>query len=117
MPSLGECHPEPDAAYLHYTSNNTIVGTQYAGIPDAAAVPLVCDMSSDLMSRPLDVSRFDLIYAGAQKNLGPAGVTILIIRHDLLERCQSDLPATLSYPEVAATQSLLNTPPTFASSP
>jgi phosphoserine aminotransferase len=103
-----------DAAYLHYTSNNTIVGTQYSEIPEAGSVPLVCDMSSDLLSRPIDVSRFGLIYAGAQKNLGPAGVTVVMVRRDLLERCRAGLPATLSYPEVAAKNSRLNTPPVFA---
>jgi phosphoserine aminotransferase len=114
VPAPDDVQADPDAVYLHYTSNNTIVGTQYAHIPDAGAVPLVCDMSSDLLSRPFDVSRFGLIYAGAQKNLGPAGVTIVIIRSDILERCRPGLPTTLSYPHVANQNSLQNTPPVFA---
>ena len=113
IPMPGEFHVEAGAVYLHYTSNNTIVGTQYTYVPAAAPVPLVCDMSSDLLSRPVDLSRFGLIYAGAQKNLGPAGVTVVIIRRDLLERCRPDLP-TLSYAQMAAHNSLLNTPPVFA---
>jgi phosphoserine aminotransferase len=99
---------------MHYTSNNTIVGTQYTFIPETGPVPLICDMSSDLLSRPLTVSRFGLIYAGAQKNLGPAGVTVIIIRQDLLDRCLSGLPSTLSYAQMAAQNSLVNTPPVFA---
>lgn len=114
IPRPGEFHVDPRAAYLHYTSNNTIVGTQYPYVPASGPVPLVCDMSSDLLSRPVDLARFALIYAGAQKNLGPAGVTVVIIRHDLLERCRRDLPATLSYVQMAAHNSLLNTPPVFA---
>jgi phosphoserine aminotransferase len=105
---------DPQAAYLHYTSNNTIVGTQYAVVPEAGDVPLVCDMSSDFLSRPVEVSRFGLIYAGAQKNAGPAGVTIVVVRQDLLERCPADLPSPFSYAQVAAKNSLLNTPPVFA---
>lgn len=104
----------PGAAYLHYTSNNTIVGTQYHYVPDPGDIPLVCDMSSDLLSRPLDVRRFGLIYAGAQKNLGPAGVTVVLIRRDLLARSRPDLPSTWSYAQMAAQNSLLNTPPVFA---
>jgi phosphoserine aminotransferase len=114
VPIPDEVQVDPDAVYLHYTSNNTVVGTQYPYVPNAAPVPLVCDMSSDLLSQPLDVSRFGLIYAGAQKNMGPAGVTVVIIRRELLERCRPGLPATLSYIQVAAQNSLLNTPPVFA---
>ena len=110
----GEFHIEAGAAYLHYTSNNTIVGTQYTYVPAARDVPLVCDMSSDLLSRPVDLSHYSLIYAGAQKNLGPAGVTVVLIRRDLLERCRQDLPSPLSYAQMAAHNSLLNTPPVFA---
>ena len=94
IPLPGEFHIEAGAAYLHYTSNNTIVGTQYTYVPAARDVPLVCDMSSDLLSRPVDLSHYSLIYAGAQKNLGPAGVTVVLIRRDLLERCRPDLPST-----------------------
>ena len=114
IPIPGEFHVDGGAAYLHYTSNNTIVGTQYTYVPASGAVPLVCDMSSDLLSRPVDLSRYGMIYAGAQKNLGPAGVTVVIIRRDLLERCAPGLPSTLSYTQMAAHNSLLNTPPVFA---
>jgi phosphoserine aminotransferase len=114
IPVPGEFHIEAGAAYLHYTSNNTIVGTQYTYVPAARDVPLVCDMSSDLLSRPVDLSHYSLIYAGAQKNLGPAGVTVVLIRRDLLECCRSDLPSTMSYAQMAAHNSLLNTPPVFA---
>lgn len=105
---------DPAASYLHYTSNNTIVGTQFALVPESGNVPLVCDMSSDILSQPVDISPFGLIYAGAQKNAGPAGVTLLIIRRDLLERSPVDMPSTLSYAETSAKNSLLNTPPVFA---
>ena len=114
IPTPEEFHLDTGAAYLHYTSNNTIVGTQYTYVPASGAVPLVGDMSSDLLSRSVDLSCHSLIYAGAQKNLGPAGVTVVIIRRDLLERCASRLPATLSYAQMAAHNSLLNTPPVFA---
>jgi phosphoserine aminotransferase len=114
VPAPADIRSDPHAAYVHYTSNNTIVGTQYGFIPQTGTVPLVCDMSSDLLSRPLDVSRFGLIYAGAQKNLGPAGVTILLIRRELLDRCRPGLPSTLSYARMAAQNSLVNTPPVFA---
>src|SRR5438876_921620 len=114
IPIPGEFHVNSEAAYLHYTSNNTIVGTQYTYVPVSRDVPLVCDMSSDLLSRPIDLSHHSLIYAGAQKNLGPAGVTVVIIRRDLLERCRPDLPSTMSYIQMAAHNSLLNTPPVFA---
>lgn len=105
---------DPSAAFLHYTSNNTIFGTQLHHVPEAGDVPLVCDMSSDVLSRPLPLERYGLIYAGAQKNLGPAGVTLVVIRRDLLERSPADLPDTLSYARMAAASSLLNTPPVFA---
>lgn len=114
IPAPDEFRIDAGAAYLHYTSNNTIVGTQYTYVPVSRDVPLVCDMSSDLLSRPVDLSRYSLIYAGAQKNLGPAGVTVVIIRRDLLERCRPDIPSTMSYAQMAAHNSLLNTPPVFA---
>lgn len=117
VPGAGGFTPDPGAAYLHYTSNNTIVGTQYP-VPPAAApgVPLVCDMSSDVLSRPIDLAGagYGLIYAGAQKNLGPAGVTVVVVRRDLLARSPAELPDTLSYALMAAKRSLLNTPPVFA---
>jgi phosphoserine aminotransferase len=102
---------DPEAAYLHYTSNNTIFGTQFATEPDAQ-VPLVCDASSDFLSRPLDVDRYGLIYAGAQKNIGPAGVTAILVREDFLERRQPGLPTMLDYGTHA--KKLFNTPPVFA---
>jgi phosphoserine aminotransferase len=104
-----------NAAYAHFTSNNTIAGTQWTAEPrPPEGVPLVCDASSDIFSRPLDVSRYGLIYAGAQKNLGPAGVTLVIVRKDLVEGAPSDLPAMLQYRTHAREGSLYNTPPTFA---
>ena len=114
VPARGEYQVHPGAAYLHYTSNNTIAGTQYTDLPAAGDVPLVCDMSSDIFSRPIDLARFGLIYAGAQKNLGPAGVTLVVVRKDLLERSGPHLADTLSYAKMAAKDSLLNTPPVFA---
>jgi phosphoserine aminotransferase len=100
------------AKYLHITSNNTIFGSQYHAWPDTV-VPLVCDMSSDIFSRPLDVSRFDLIYAGAQKNLGPAGVTLVVVRKDALGRVSRKLPTMLDYRTHIDNDSLYNTPPVF----
>lgn len=114
VPGPGDYQPDPEAAYLHYTSNNTIAGTQYPRPPEAGTVPLVCDMSSDILSRPMDFAAFGLIYAGAQKNLGPAGVTLVVIRRDLLQRSPANLGKLLSYAQVAAKSSLLNTPPVFA---
>ncbi|HEY9724156.1 MAG TPA: 3-phosphoserine/phosphohydroxythreonine transaminase [Oscillatoriaceae cyanobacterium] len=104
----------PDAAYAHITSNNTIFGTQYQAFPETGDVPLVADMSSDIMWRPTDVTRFGLIYAGAQKNLGPSGVTLVIVREDLLERAPENLPSMLAYRTHAKADSMYNTPPTFA---
>ncbi|MCC5861758.1 MAG: 3-phosphoserine/phosphohydroxythreonine transaminase [Gammaproteobacteria bacterium] len=102
------------AAYLHYTPNETIGGVEFHYIPDTGDVPLVADMSSTLLSRPLAVDRFGLIYAGAQKNIGPAGLTLVIVRDDLLGRGADTLPAMLSYARQAEAGSMLNTPPTFA---
>ena len=121
VPGPGECKPDPHAAYVHYTSNNTIYGTEYPGTPDfpgtglaAGHVPLVADMSSDIFSRPIELGRHALIYAGAQKNLGPAGVTVVWAHHSLLERCRADVPQIFSYKKFAEKDSLLNTPPCFA---
>jgi len=105
---------DPRAAYVHITSNNTIKGTQWHRYPDAAGVPLVADMSSDIMSRPLDPGPFGLIYAGAQKNIGPAGVCLVIIRDDMLERVPETLPSMLKYTTFSAKNSMFNTPPCFA---
>jgi len=105
---------DPAASYLHYTSNETIGGVQFHAIPDAGDVPLVCDMSSDILSGPIDVSRFGVIYAGAQKNIGPAGLTVVIVREDLLGRADASTPAMLDYTVQAASESMFNTPPTWA---
>jgi phosphoserine aminotransferase len=113
------CMPDPStvkatdgAAYLHVTSNETIAGTQWKAFPDAD-VPLVADMSSDMFSRPFDISKFGCIYAGAQKNLGPAGVTLVIVRKDLAERVSDKVPMILRYKSHIEKDSLLNTPPCF----
>ncbi len=111
VPTAVDC-PD-DAAYLHYTSNNTVVGSQLRTPPYGGDVPVVCDASSDILSEPIDVSRFGLIYAGAQKNVGPAGVTLVLVRDDLLARSADDVPETMHYGKVAAKDSMLNTPPTF----
>ncbi len=103
----------PGAAYLHYTPNETIAGVEYHWVPDAGGVPLVADMSSTLLSRPIDVSKFGLIYAGAQKNIGPSGITVVIVRDDLIGRAQACTPTVLDYKAMADEGSMLNTPPTF----
>lgn len=103
-----------DAVYAHITSNNTIRGTQWAAFPDTAGVPLVADMSSDFLSRPFDARPFGLIYAGAQKNVGPAGVTVVIVREDMLKLVPENLPVMLKYTTYSAKNSLYNTPPAFA---
>ncbi|MBW1982988.1 MAG: 3-phosphoserine/phosphohydroxythreonine transaminase [Deltaproteobacteria bacterium] len=103
-----------DADYVHITSNNTIRGTQWQEFPDCGDVPLIADMSSDIMGRTFDVRPFGLIYAGAQKNLGPAGVTVVILRQDLLERVPDSLPSMLKYTTYVEKNSLYNTPPCFA---
>ncbi|HEY9854754.1 MAG TPA: 3-phosphoserine/phosphohydroxythreonine transaminase [Stenomitos sp.] len=109
----GELSLTPGATYVHLTSNNTIFGTQFHRFPDTRGVPLVADMSSDIMWRPFDVTPFGLIYAGAQKNLGPSGVVLVIIRDDLLAQCNEGLTTMLSYPTHVKNDSLYNTPPTF----
>ncbi len=104
----------PEAAYVYLVSNNTIKGTQWAEFPETGGVPLVADMSSDILSRALDVSPFGMIYAGAQKNLGPAGVTLVIIRDDMLDRAPDGLPSMVSYKTHVDKNSSYNTPPCFA---
>jgi phosphoserine aminotransferase len=104
----------PDAQYVHITTNNTIEGTEWAAIPETGGVPLVADASSDIMAKAWDYSRFHLIYAGAQKNAGPAGVTMVIARKDYLERANDDIPTILSYKTHFKSDSLYNTPPAFA---
>ena len=103
-----------NAAYLHYTPNETIAGVEFHFIPDAGDTTLVVDMSSTILSRPLDVSRFGVIYAGAQKNIGPAGLTVVIVRKGLLSRARSSVPRLLKYSIYAESGSMDNTPPTFA---
>jgi phosphoserine aminotransferase len=110
----GELALDPQAAYVHITSNNTIKGTQWHRYPETSGVPLVADMSSDIMSRPLDPGPFGLIYAGAQKNIGPAGVCLVIIRDDMLERVPETLPSMLKYTTFSTKNSMFNTPPCFA---
>ncbi len=117
IPVQSELKLTPGAAYVHITSNNTIEGTQYTALPEVGDVPLVNDTSSDMFSRPIDVARHGLIYAGAQKNLGPAGLTIVIVREDLLARSaekNASLPTMLNYAVHAENGSLYNTPPAFA---
>lgn len=112
-PPQAEWQLSPKAAYLHYTANETIGGVEFPYIPKVAA-PLVADMSSNILSRPLDVSRFGLIYASAQKNIGPAGLSVVIVREDLLGKARAGTPAVLDYQLTAKEGSMLNTPPTFA---
>ncbi|HSG01160.1 MAG TPA: 3-phosphoserine/phosphohydroxythreonine transaminase [Vicinamibacterales bacterium] len=113
IPTQAELALTAGAAYVHMTSNNTIFGSQWHYVPDVGEVPLVSDASSDIFSRPIDVSKFGLIYAGAQKNLGPSGVTVVIMREDLLARSGANLPSMLSYKTIAEGESLYNTPPCF----
>ena len=113
IPKPSECKLTPNAAYVHMTSNNTIHGTEWHRMPEVGNAPLVCDASSDIFSRPIDVKHFGLIYAGAQKNLGPSGVTVVIVRDDLLARSSDVLPTMLNYRTQAENGSLYNTPPVF----
>jgi phosphoserine aminotransferase len=113
VPAQAELTLTPGAAYVHMTSNNTIFGTQFHYTPGTSDVPLVCDASSDIFSRRIDVSKYGLIYAGAQKNLGPSGVTVVIVREDLLARSADSLPSMLNYKTLADGGSLYNTPPVF----
>lgn len=114
IPTQSELKLDPNASYVHITSNNTLFGTQWASYPDTGAVPLFADMTSDLLSRPIDVSRFGLIYAGAQKNIGPAGVTVVIVKKSLVESGRKDIPKIFRYSSFAKSNSLFNTPPTFS---
>jgi len=113
LPKAGEYAFHPDSAFVHFTSNNTVEGTQFKDFPPTDK-PYICDMSSDIMWRPFDVSKFGMIYAGAQKNIGPSGVTVVIIRDDFLEMCEAqDLPSYLRFKIHAEKNSLYNTPPCF----
>ena len=114
VPGPSEIQISPNASYVHLCTNNTIEGTQWTTPPETGAVPLVADMSSDILSRPIEVHRFGLIFAGAQKNLGPSGVTVVIIRKDLVERGSDQIAKILQYRTHAKEKSLYNTPPAFA---
>ena len=114
VPPQSELELTDGAAYFHYTPNETISGVEFGYVPHTEAVPLVADMSSSILSAPLDVSRFGLIYAGAQKNIGPSGLVVVIVRDDLIGRARPGTPLVFDYKAVADDHSLLNTPPTFA---
>lgn len=114
IPAFDSWRLNRDAAYVHYTPNETIGGVEFHWVPDTGNVPLVADMSSTLLSRPIDVSKFGLIYAGAQKNIGPAGVTVVIVRDDLIGETLSPSPSLFDYKVQAENDSMLNTPPTYA---
>jgi phosphoserine aminotransferase len=114
VPAFETWQRDPNAAYLHYTPNETIGGVEFGWIPETGDVPLVADMSSNILSRPIDVSKFGLIYAGAQKNIGPAGLTLVIVRDDLIGQVAAGTPTMLDYKTHAENDSMYNTPPTFA---
>ena len=114
IPKQSELSLDPSAAYVHITSNNTIFGTQFQEFPDTGSVPLIADMSSDIAWRPIDISKFGLIYAGAQKNLGPSGLVVVIVRKDLVEAGSKSIPVIFQYRTHAENNSLYNTPPTFS---
>src|SRR5580698_9288569 len=114
VPAQSELRFSGNAAYVHYTPNETISGVEFGYVPDSHGRPLVADMSSSILSRPIDISKFGLIYAGAQKNIGPSGLTVVIVREDLLGTARPDTPHVFDYKAIADNQSMLNTPPTFA---
>jgi phosphoserine aminotransferase len=114
VPRQSELRFSGKAAYVHYTPNETIGGVEFGYVPDAGSAPLVADMSSNILSQPIEVSQFGLIYAGAQKNIGPSGLVVLIVREDLIGRARAETPKVFDYQAVADDHSLLNTPPTFA---
>ncbi len=114
LPAEGSVSFSPDAAYVHYTPNETIQGVEFPYVPDTGDIPLVADMSSTILSRPIDVSRFGIIYAGAQKNVGPAGLTLVIVREDLIGKAAENVPVMLNYATHAENGSMYNTPPTYA---
>ena len=113
IPNPAELEIPENAAYLHITTNNTIKGTQYHSFPNSGDVPMMADMSSDILSRKIDYSKFSMFYAGAQKNLGPSGVTMVVIKNDMLERCADGVPTMMDYRTHASKKSLFNTPPAF----
>jgi phosphoserine aminotransferase len=114
MPAISDFHAPANSAYLHITSNETIAGTQFAAFPDTGSLPLIADMSSDILSRQFDASKFAMIYAGAQKNLGPSGVTVVIVREDLLKDEPKNIPTMLRYSTYLKNNSLYNTPPVYS---
>ncbi len=114
VPAEADLKFNPDAAYVHYTPNETIVGVEFDYIPDTGDVPLVADMSSTILSRKIDVSKFGVIYAGAQKNIGPAGLTIVIVREDLIGNADAKMPTMFDYKTFADNESMYNTPPTYS---
>ncbi len=114
LPKQEELKLDADASYVHFTSNNTIFGTQYKTEPEAGNIPLVCDASSDILHKKIDINKYGLIYAGAQKNLGPSGLTLVIVKKELLERSSDSLHTYLNYKVHAENDSMYNTPPTFA---
>ncbi|UMZ72923.1 3-phosphoserine/phosphohydroxythreonine transaminase [Natranaerofaba carboxydovora] len=114
LPNENELDFDSNNAYIHLTTNNTIYGTQWGSMPETSGIPIAADMSSDIMSRPIDMTNIGIIYAGAQKNLGPAGVTLVVIRKDLMENVPESLPNMNRYDVIAEADSLFNTPPVFA---
>ncbi len=114
VPPQSELKFGDGAAYVHYTPNETISGVEFGYVPQTGGAPLIADMSSSILSRPIDVARFGLIYAGAQKNIGPSGLAVVIVREDLMGRARPETPLVFNYQSVADNHSLLNTPPTFA---
>ncbi|MEA1082342.1 3-phosphoserine/phosphohydroxythreonine transaminase [Marinobacter qingdaonensis] len=114
IPDVADWQTNPDAAYLHYTPNETIGGLEFDFIPETGSVPLVADMSSTMLSRPMDFSRFGLIYAGAQKNIGPSGLVVVIVRKDLLGKARKEAPTMLNYQVIADNGSMYNTPATYS---
>ncbi len=114
VPAQSELQFTAGAAYVHYTPNETIGGVEFGYVPEVRGVPLVADMSSSILSRPIDVSKFGLIYAGAQKNIGPSGLTVAIVREDLIGHARPETPRVFDYKAIADNHSMLNTPPTFA---
>lgn len=113
IPDQSEWKLNPNASYVYYCDNETVDGVEFGFVPETNGVPLVCDMSSNFMSRPVDVSKYGLIFAGAQKNIGPAGITVIILRDDLIGNAMKITPSILDYSDVAKNNSVSNTPPTF----
>ena len=114
IPAQEQLKLDPEASYFYYCANNTIYGTEWQYVPETNGVPIVCDMSSDILSRPVDVSRYGIIFAGAQKNMGPAGMAVVIIREDLMGHYRENMPVLLDYQLMADKNSMYNTPPTYS---